>query len=591
MIPLHLSYRMGSDEEIVLALLKACPKSVEIKDRKGRTPIIMAQTTKGTNRELFIKLLEDQMSPALQPTTPASDSTADNNIPEADSFNQRAHFETYLSELRAEHERDLKLQSEKASAKEEALLKEIEAIQAKLLNEEKTNFQLHDRLVEVEEKLELKTFGETSVANKVTAMETSLKATIMSKEAILEGLSQDNRSLNADKRELLLKNKNLYEEVTSLSAQLKNAVAKRESDFTKMEIKLTDQMDKYSTLYDDHSSLKSYIEILEEQLKKKSAHENSLVQQVSSLARQLSTATQDNECATAKYTERLHSIEKEREDLRSTVSKLSRKLFKVAEFLEEIAVDQASVIAKVEAHEMSMNKHTEEYERIVGCVKKQQMKLDEAKLNRLKIIEALKWEEDTFADTDEAREQVLSSLEKLETKHSSSSATRLELARDATEMKEQMDSILDELSNYLPPKEDIGNEDYVDRVLVTLLPTVPTLEGDTPSSNETTSISVSTEPSQQEQFEASSSRNEEAQPRDTAEGDDAMSAYEVREEPMVEDATETGLEVLVVATPAVVKPEHATDTGKLVGYTTVSIEPQQQESAADHVLKSVATSE
>ena len=43
MLPLHLGFRNGCEGTVVDLLLVAYPQSVDVRDRKGRTPMVVAQ--------------------------------------------------------------------------------------------------------------------------------------------------------------------------------------------------------------------------------------------------------------------------------------------------------------------------------------------------------------------------------------------------------------------------------------------------------------------------------------------------------------------------------------------------------------------
>jgi hypothetical protein len=58
MLPLHLAFRNGCDEDVVHLLLMAYPQSVDVQDRKGRTPMVLAQQSTHANRDLYIRALE-----------------------------------------------------------------------------------------------------------------------------------------------------------------------------------------------------------------------------------------------------------------------------------------------------------------------------------------------------------------------------------------------------------------------------------------------------------------------------------------------------------------------------------------------------
>ena len=53
-----MAFRNGCDEDVVHLLLMAYPQSVDVQDRKGRTPMVLAQQSTHANRDLYIRALE-----------------------------------------------------------------------------------------------------------------------------------------------------------------------------------------------------------------------------------------------------------------------------------------------------------------------------------------------------------------------------------------------------------------------------------------------------------------------------------------------------------------------------------------------------
>ncbi|GKY94453.1 hypothetical protein MPSEU_000411200 [Mayamaea pseudoterrestris] len=455
MLPLHLSYRMGSSEAVVDALLTAFPGSVEVQDAKGRTPLVMAQTTKSPNRAAFIKALERH----AQATSVSS--VQHEKVIAA----QRSEFEELVAKLRKQHAEEI----EDAKAEQGRLSKEIDRLKEELKDSSEDCLRTKERVELLETRLESKSVGETSVANKVTAMESCLKATLKAKEEVEGRLTRDNKALIEENEEINLKCTTLEREISRLKTEIEEETKKLKSEVTRLEIKLTGKNDELKTISEDHKSVKSYVLILEEQLKKKIAHENSLVEQVASLARQLSVATQDNDSATSNYTLRLRTIEKEREALRQTVSKLSRKLLTVAEYLGNVASEQATIIQRVEEHEIDVLSAHAEHEKIAQSVKAQEELFEQCRVERERISTVLRWEHAALQQSADARADVLAAVEKhaLQVKHTSQ--TRIGIIQNATAMREQLQTILDSVNNYIPAEADQMDENFVDQVLKTVL--------------------------------------------------------------------------------------------------------------------------
>ena len=58
MLPLHLGFHNGCEGAVVDLLLVAYPQSVDVRDRKGCTPMVLAQMSGHPNRDLCVIALE-----------------------------------------------------------------------------------------------------------------------------------------------------------------------------------------------------------------------------------------------------------------------------------------------------------------------------------------------------------------------------------------------------------------------------------------------------------------------------------------------------------------------------------------------------
>jgi ankyrin repeat protein len=70
MLPIHLACRNGASKGVVLTLLYVFPKSLGVKDRKGRTPMDLVEASSSQNREVVMaaleKFKEDSQNGALE---------------------------------------------------------------------------------------------------------------------------------------------------------------------------------------------------------------------------------------------------------------------------------------------------------------------------------------------------------------------------------------------------------------------------------------------------------------------------------------------------------------------------------------------
>lgn len=494
MLPLHLSYRMGSSAEVIQVLLHAFPESVEVMDRKGRTPLVMAQTSKGPNRDVFLQVVEKHIADlaadaeakrAKEAEEAAAEAEAtalvDNKSPvcsprdvmvvepmvdEEPLDEATVAHRAQLQILRDEHEQELESFKKESTARHLEMEKQVIRLTADLSKSEQRAQALVEHVATLESKLKMEEETETALATKIASLDSTYKSTLREKELVENNLKSATESLTTRNAELQTKLEALQEANKTIEVSVTEAVVSKEKNFKLLEMKHAKLAEKHAALQDDFEGARSTVTILEEQLKMKVSHEQKLVHQIASLAAQLSEATSDNDHTSGLFSGRVKTLESERNDLRSTVSMLSKKLYNIADVLREMESAQAGILAKAEEHQAEMNAAAREHALIVARLQSQQKAFEEAKQERSRMAQLLHEQESLLQKSDEARERVVTSVEEHSKQVTHCERLRVELVQEATSLKARIGSVLDEVTSDLPEATSLLHGEHLVQEIV-----------------------------------------------------------------------------------------------------------------------------
>lgn len=233
-----------------------------------------------------------------------------------------------------------------------------------------------------------------------------------------------------------------------------------------LELKCKTQSKELMSLKRDYEGACANVTILEDQLKRKNEYEQTLVKQISNLAAQLTVASKTNDGAYDMFTERVHALEAERDDLRSTVSTLSKKLFNLVDLLQQMEKEQAAVVAKAELHQTEMAAAAEEHDAIIEEIKTQQLLFENAKKERSQIMDVLKAQGESIYKSEFNTDKVVSAVEKHAKQVDTCDSIRKELIQEATTLKLQISQALEKITEDLPMQADSSDEkEFVDAVV------------------------------------------------------------------------------------------------------------------------------
>lgn len=372
MLPIHLSYKAGSSEIVVRMLYSAFPDSLTVADRKGRTPVQLAETTYGTNREGFLCALEstnhndvessiegttaeqgnttrsvpilvDDLPTTLTiATTPVSitkldrmiflaksdDSTTQATRPlgtgvqvEARKMNSSTAVTSTKTTIEVhgkKHELELESLRKEIQIKEGTFQQTMKELKAELENKAETSKVLMEHVTSLESQIKSRGHMERFLATKIATLDRSLKATKQDKLESENRLNEEIHKLQSNLEEAMIEGathtRGKDEYIKALEAQLAGA--------------------KIAALAGN--SVKSK--------KGRPTEEETLENQVASLLSLLSAPNSESSLTTASLTMRVKGLESERNDLRKTIAKLTKKLYKVASVIDGIVSQQQDLL-------------------------------------------------------------------------------------------------------------------------------------------------------------------------------------------------------------------------------------------------------
>ncbi len=442
MLPLHLAFRMGAAENVVSLLLNAFPDSVNVTDRKGRTALELAESSSGPNKSAFLRALRKG--------------------PNVDMFGVSFKpIGIQLVEMQEEYERKIEQLRKEADDKQSSQHQEILTLQKALVRKQETSQALVDHIASLEAKL-----AELTDPNR-RGLDINLEILLSN------GLGADEIERMYKDEFAILEARNRYLE--SKAAETKHDKEKA-TDALKQTLKIFETrkaewnaekklyQDKLIVVEEDCNRLKDHVSTLEEQIKKRSISEKALAAQISVLAEQLSATTSDSSSSTEAFSTRIRVLEAERENLRFSVNKLTKKLYFVASLIDSVSKDQIAIVEHALLNESKASVSASTQEKMMMEVKEHSELVQDAKNLGDEIKELLMKHAQQMEKTYEARKSVVEVIEEQSRQLTSAEERREELIKGMNGFKNQMLEVLDSVYDELP-KEVPEEHNLVDMVL------------------------------------------------------------------------------------------------------------------------------
>ena len=425
MIPLHLAIRMNSDHTIVEKLVSARPNSVNAQDRKGRTPRALAEKLPACPQKLLvIQTLENvnttTMSPKAQqrsllspstsrsvtvnlaaddsplpPTTPKTAPVLPNVLSAEEVEGVKQIFEMKLEKV-----------SRDGAVVENSLKQQIEALENNAKRDKET-------IRILEEKLQTADGKESEMQTKITELETNLQNTIAEKinvedsnKAVIVNLVAQVGALQSKLTTMTNEKDTVTSTLMELEESSKQEIAQRklrclelerqlgqvtfmkeetEESLSKAENTIAAQLGQINLLKDDMVKIQVKLAETEVKLEEVTVSEQELAWQnhALSVTGQMYAKNANGTDVSGRSTEYLSQIkalEKEREELRETVNKLSVKLYKVVGFLDEMVQEQEAIITETMTRDSEMVETTALITNVDGSVQSVPASQDRVKL-------------------------------------------------------------------------------------------------------------------------------------------------------------------------------------------------------------------
>jgi hypothetical protein len=456
MLPLHLAFRNGSTEGVVNLLLVAYPQSIDVKDRKGRIPLFLAQASTSPNRDAFMRALE--RGPTYYSVAAAATERA------AVTAEQRAIFDAKLMQVRQAHQHETTQLNIAAAEQQSALQDKLAAMEKELLKTQETSQVLVDHVNSLEAQLTSRSDTERFLATKIAALDSSLKDTYRTREEIEQGLKTENCQLTIERDSYKTKFEQMEIQHKANQQRLGQGLdllENRQREWDQTERRLTQQC-KSTEL--DWANAQANCAILDAQLKRKMETEHALATQVSALASKLAESASESRDASKNFNSRIRILEGERKVLRESVEDLAKRLSTVARTLEEMTKQQQSIVQQAEIQEEETANASAVYAKIVADAMRQGALLVQAKEEREQMRVLLAKQE---KDVEQGRDEhtfIMNAIVVQGKQMEKTKKTRDDIVCNVESLGAEINGVLNNVLNVIPA--DAANDDaLVDAVL------------------------------------------------------------------------------------------------------------------------------
>ena len=403
MVPLHLAIRMNSDHTIVEKLVSARPTSVKAQDRKGRTPRALAEKQEACPQKLLvIQTLDNVNTTTISPsnaapqrtmvspsasrsvtlntnidalapvsTTPKVEAQVIPKVFSAEEVEGVKHiFEMQLEKSEREGtvmQNTLKQKIEVLENNSKRDAETIRTLEEKVLAADTTESELQSRITELETALQNTITEKTNSEDSNKAVIVNLVSQVGGIQAKLTSMSQERDTVATTLAELEETSKQEIAHrklrVLELERQLGQVTyikEETEESLNKAEQTLAKQLGQMNLLKEDMAKLQSKLTETEIKLEEVTVSEQELAWQNHALSvtgqmyAKNSSGHSDPSGRSTEYLNQIKSLEKEREELRETVNKLSVKLYKVVGFLDEMVEEQEAIITETMTRDSEM---------------------------------------------------------------------------------------------------------------------------------------------------------------------------------------------------------------------------------------------
>jgi chromosome segregation ATPase len=432
MLPIHLSLRNLSTVPIVQLLLMSFIGCLEVKDRKGRVPMILAKNCKTSLQQEYIETIErakgvfDVAKSAVQ----SNDMLA---------LHQQIHNGNFDSNNQQTIQLLAKIDSlesnlQKSNEKSNELLKQVHSLETQLSSQNEkenttdSNFhQLESTLRDVKQETEL---VETQLMNE--------RSEWMRK---IETLQKENQNLKEHRSQ------ESHLEVLSPSTTKKPLSPKASSE------------DRLKNLEKENKKLKKELEEMDDIVRKKIHSEHTLASQVSDLASRLAESTSRTCTSTSGLERRIDALLKEKAELRQTIDDVTLKFKSALKTLEAMAKEHDSILKLSSKQEEMLAKSQKQQKKLLSNVAKNEQMMTDATWEREEIIRILTRQIKQDKQTKEERKEI---MEAVKTQNQNITAVKTEreiLSKTIGKQKSNMTKLKKDLNDIRMITADYEEDD------------------------------------------------------------------------------------------------------------------------------------
>lgn len=404
MLPAHLAIRNESPLPIAQCVLLAYPSALESTDRKGRTPMDLAQKLRPAKKETYVTLLSQSQS-YFDVATAAFESNSIHN------YRKHSNAST-IAGGGLQHEFD----AEKIN-----LMAKIDALQNDLDQTHGASEVLVNHVNSLEAKLSSNNDTESFLAAKIARMDSMLKDVTQAKE-IAEVQVVRERS------KLLQENERLQNIIAEMEEQLEKQDVRDKSMEEAMEVELSAKNSVMVRLQAAEAKAKECeqeMEAMEALLNKKIQSEHTLANQVSTLATRLADSTSDSCQSMDAFQKRIDALTQQNEKLKSEKESYGIMANSILSSLDHMTAEHEKILSICSKHE-----------RIIAEAQKQQMELAANAARNEQLMMDATWE----------REEIVRILTRQAKEVEQTAAERKKLQNVVNEQSVKMEQALNERS-------------------------------------------------------------------------------------------------------------------------------------------------
>lgn len=475
MLPLHLAFRNASPPAVVDLLLMSHPTSMQTKDRKGRVPLVLAQASNSPFKEDYLKAL------AKGPLEYAMEKAKCEK--EALLVEQQAIYEAKLVQLQQQHQHDLDAAKLAAAQEHRDLHAQIEAITKEMNQTSESSQVLIDHVSSLEAQLNSRSDTERFLATKIASLDQDLTKMNLERITLESQLKHQMAEVVAERDQYKSQWQANQTELEQVQKKLSEKVATFEKhQLASLEHKKDLEAQLKATRM-DWANAQANSAILGAQLKKKMETEHALATQVSSLAQQLAESNVGSRDITNKYSNKIQELEDERLLLRASVQDLTQRLKLVAQVLEDMTIEQATIVQNSQAHEALIASALNQHSEVLKQANAQAEILQRAQDERDEMKRQLERQEVAMKENEAQRAKVMQAIATQTATMAQSQTAREDLVQGISKMGQDVQSVLDNIKSVLPSGLEAEAEDMVDAVVKSITsPAV--LEEETPKEEE-----------------------------------------------------------------------------------------------------------